>query len=191
MKSKNLIYTGIVTLIVGIALVFLKSAAIDVVVMLVGIAFLLAAIINLYFVFSGPSRIEVEVNGKKKNGTTISVGSLVSAIAAAALGLWMILEPSSFSSLLVYVFSALIILAGLLHIFRLSAGAVKFPFGFYILPLILVVGGIVLLILGATTVKNSIVLITGIALIVYSVSNFLEAAGASRNSNKMIDYEER
>lgn len=180
MKSKNLTYTGIITLIVGIVLIFLKSAAIDIVVMVVGVAFLIAAIVNLYFVFSGPSKIEVEVNGRQTSKATISVGSLITAIAAAALGLWMLFEPSGFSSLLVYVFSGLIILAGVYHILTLSMGGMKFPFGFYILPIILVVGGIVLLVLGATAVKSSIVLITGIALVVYSVCNFLEAAGASR-----------
>lgn len=39
--------------------------------------------------------------------------------------------------------------------------------------------GIVVLIIGADTVKNYIVLITGIAMIAYSVSCFLEVAGAS------------
>lgn len=179
MNSKSLTYTGIIILIVGIVLLFLQSTAIDVVIMVLGVAFLIAAAVNLYFVFT--SRVSVVINGKKESKGSISFGSLLTAIAAAALGLWMLLKPSGFSSLLVYVFAALMILAGCVHIVSLMSGfgGVKFPFVFYILPILLVLTGIVVLILGPVTMMNAIVLVTGICLIVYSVCNFLEAARES------------
>lgn len=182
MNSKSLTYTGIITLIVGVVLLFMQSTAIDVVVMVLGVAFLLAAAINLYFVFT--SRVSVEINGKKESKGSISFGSLLTAVAAAALGLWMLLEPSSFSALLVYVFAALMILAGGFHIVSLLSGfgGERFPFGFFILPILLVLTGIVVLILGPVTMMNIIVLVTGICLIVYSVCNFLEAARESSYS---------
>lgn len=181
MKSKSLTYTGIVTLIVGVALLFMQSTAISVVVMVLGVAFLIAAALNLYFVFRRP---KVTVNGKEASKASVSVGSLLTAVAAGALGLWMILEPSSFSALIVYVFAALMVLAGLYHICMLAYGfkPTKFPFAFYILPILLTATGVVILVMGPARTMNFIVLVTGIALIVYSVCNFLEAAGEGQYS---------
>lgn len=179
MKSKNLTYTGIITLILGIALIFMQATAINIVVMVVGGAFLLSALIDLIMVFR--TKATLEVNGEKKSTTSITIISTLTAVATGALGLWMLLTPASFSAMLVYVFAAIILLAGLYHISMLGFGFkdVRFPFAFYILPILLVVAGIVALILGPVRMMNAIVLVTGISLIVYSVCNFIEAAGES------------
>lgn len=167
MKSKNLTYTGIIALIVGIVLIFMKGAAISAVVMVVGVFFLLAAIINLILSF--------------RKETASPFISVLTAIGAIALGLWLLFDPAGFTSIIVYVFAALMILAGLYHIFLLAFGFkdVKFPFAFYILPILLALGGMVILIIGSERMINAIVLVTGISLIVYAVCNFLEAAGES------------
>ncbi len=180
MRSKSLTWTGVIVLIVGIALIFLRSTAIDIIVMVLGAMFLMAAAINLYFIFSS-TRISITDNGKAVTRSGVSVGSLLTAIAAAALGLWMLLDPASLSSLVVYVFAGLLIIAGLYHICLLAFGfkPVKFPFIFYVLPILLAVSGIVILIIGANATKDYIVLITGIAMIAYSVCCFLEVAGSS------------
>lgn len=186
MKSKNLTYTGIVTLILGVALLFMQATAINVVVMVVGGAFLLSSIIDLIIVFK--SKATLEVNGEKRSTTSISIISTLTAVATGALGLWMLLRPASFSSLLVYVFAAIILLAGLYHISMLGFGFsnVRFPFAFYILPILLVATGVVVFILGPMKMMNAIVLVTGIALIVYAVCNFIEAAGES-SYQKVLD----
>ncbi|MDE5793584.1 MAG: DUF308 domain-containing protein [Muribaculaceae bacterium] len=179
MKSKNLTYTGIVTLILGIALLFMQATAINVVVMVVGGAFLLSALIDLIVVLR--SKATLEANGERKSTSSISIISTLTAVATGALGLWMLLNPGSFSALLVYVFAAIILLAGLYHISMLGFGFrnARFPFAFYILPILLVGAGVVVFVLGPVKMMNAIVLVTGIALIVYSVCNFLEAAGES------------
>lgn len=181
MNNKSLTYTGIVALIVGVALIFLRATALDVVVMVMGVGFLIAAALNLIVVFSHSTRTEFETDGKKKTKAAISVGSLFTAIGAAALGLWMLLAPGSFSDVIVYVFIALIILAGIYHVCLLAFGfnGVRFPFGFFILPILLIIAGVVLLIIGAEVIKASIVLIMGIALVVYALCNFIETAGES------------
>lgn len=179
MKSKNLTYTGVITLILGVALLFMQATAINVVVMVVGGAFLLSSVIDLIVVFH--SKATLEVNGEKKSAGSISIISTLTAVATGALGLWMLLMPESFSSLLVYVFAAIILLAGLYHISMLGFGFrnARFPFAFYILPILLVATGVVIFVLGPVKMMNAIVLVTGIALIVYAVCNFLEAAGES------------
>lgn len=183
MKSKNLTYTGIVTLILGVALLFMQHTAINVVVMVVGGAFLLSAIIDLILVFRAKSKIETSGG----HAESISVVSTLTAVATGALGLWLLLKPTTFTSLLVYVFAAIIILAGLYHICMLGFGFkdARFPFAFYILPLMLVAAGVVVFIIGATAMMNAIVLVTGICLIVYAVCNFIEAAGESSYTKRI------
>lgn len=166
MKSKNLTYTGVITLILGILLIFMKGAAISAVVMVMGVFFLVAAILNVYFAF------------KKYSNPVVSI---LTAIGAIVLGLWLLFDPEGFTAILVYVFAGLMILAGLYHICMLAFGFedTKFPFAFYIMPILLVLAGCVILIIGSERMMNAIVLVTGIALIIYSVCNFLEAAGES------------
>lgn len=182
MKSKGLTYTGILTLILGVVLVFMQSAAINVVIMVMGATFLLTAVINLVMAFR--RKTHLEVNGKEVSAESASIVATLTAVATGALGLWMLIAPAGFSSLLVYAFAAIIILAGLYHICLLSFGlkGAHFPFAFYILPLILVIGGGVILFLGPVRMMNAIVLVMGIALIIYAVCNFLEAAGESNYS---------
>ncbi|MDE7388058.1 MAG: hypothetical protein K2M97_02255, partial [Muribaculaceae bacterium] len=85
MRSKSLTWNGIVVLIVGIALIFLRATAIDIIVMVLGGMFLLAAAINLYFIFSDTAKVSAASGGKSR-GAGLSVGALITAIAAAALG---------------------------------------------------------------------------------------------------------
>lgn len=166
MKSKNLTYTGVITLLLGILLIFMKGAAISAVVMVMGVFFLVAAVLNVYFAF-------------KKYSSPYA--SILTALGAVVLGLWLLFDPTGFTAILVYFFAALMILAGLYHICMLAFGFkdVRFPFAFYILPIMLVLGGGVILIIGSDRMMNLIVLLTGIALIIYSVCCFLEAAGES------------
>ncbi len=173
MKSKNLTYTGIIALIVGIVLIFMKSAAISAVVMVMGIFFLVTAILNLIMVF--------------RKATVNPFVTTLTAVGAIALGLWLVFDPNGFTAIIVYVFAGLMILAGLYHISMLSFGFkdTKFPFVFYIMPILLVIAGGVILIIGSERMMNAIVLVTGIALVVYAICNFLESAG--ENNYKRIE----
>lgn len=167
MKNKNLTYTGIIAMIVGIVLIFMKSAAISAVIMVMGFFLIAAAILNLIMVF--------------RKATVNPFVTILSAAGALALGLWLVFDPNGFTAIMVYVFAGLMILAGLYHICMLSFGFkdTKFPFVFYIMPILLVIGGGVILIIGSEKMMNAIVLATGIALVVYAICNFLEAAGES------------
>lgn len=173
MDNKRTSLTAAIVLIVGIALIFLRATAISVVVMVLGGMFVLAATLNLFLLLRNP--------GGRAGKLSVSPWSLITAIAAAALGIWMLFDPMSMSSLLVYVFAGLMILAGLYHLSMLAFGfrPTRFPLGFYILPACLIICGIVVMVLGAVRTMDYIVLITGIAMIVFAVSSFMEVAGAA------------
>ena len=178
MESQRTIWTAIIVLIVGIALIFLRSTAIDIVVMVLGAMFVAASALNLFFLFRTPT---VTVSGGKVRRVSVSFGSLVAAVAAGALGIWMLFDPSSMSSLIVYAFPGLMILAGLYHVVQLAFGfrPVRFPLLFYVFPVCLIICGVVVMVLGAVKTMDYIVLVTGISMIVFSVISFLEVAGAA------------
>ena len=54
MESQRTIWTAIIVLIVGIALIFLRSTAIDIVVMVLGAMFVAASALNLFFCSGHP-----------------------------------------------------------------------------------------------------------------------------------------
>ena len=67
MESQRTIWTAIIVLIVGIALIFLRSTAIDIVVMVLGAMFVAASALNLFFLFRTPgalskSSVESEIH---------------------------------------------------------------------------------------------------------------------------------
>lgn len=166
MKSKNLTYTGIVALILGVLLIFMKSAAISAVVMVMGVFFLIAAILNVYFAF------------RKYSSPFVPI---ITALGSLALGLWLLFDPDGFTEILVYVFAGLMILEGLYHICLLTFvfKDSRFPFAFYILPILLILSGVVIIFIGSERMMNLIVLVTGIALIVHAICCFIDVAGES------------
>lgn len=172
MDTKSIVTTSVIMLVIGIALLFLQSTALSAVILVLGLLLIAAAGLSFYFSYSGARSI----------GKSVPVLSVISLIVCVAVGLWMVFSPASAASLLVYIIAIGMILAGGLHVGNLltAAGPVKFPGYFYIVPLLLVVCGVVVLIVGADRTKDCIVLICGIALIVFSLSMLLEGLSYSK-----------
>ena len=64
-----------------------------------------------------------------------------------------------------------------------------FPVWLYIFPSLLVIAGVTMLIVGGPRIQDYIVLITGIAMVIFAVSSFLEYAGQqsfARGGQQMI-----
>lgn len=190
MDYKRNLWTAVLVLIVGIVLVFFYNVTAEVIVRILGAMFVLAAVLNLCMQL-----------GKTKPSATNRKGSslvgMLTAIASGALGVWMLVAPSSLVSLLVYLFAALIILAGVYQIctLALSYKPIRFPAGFYILPSLLVAAGIIIVILGPEKVTDGLTLIIGIGMIVYAISMFIEIGGVtafrrSLRNGKAVDYTE-
>lgn len=169
MDYKGNLYSAILALIIGIAMIFFSSTALHTVVMFVGILFIAIAVFNFSFEFS-----------RKRNGNGgASMTALLSSAGAGVLGILMVFTPSDMVNLMVYLFAAAIILLGLFQIVNLAFAyrPITFPFWFFILPALLVITGVVICIIGAQKVGEMMILITGIALVVYSIGSFANIAG--------------
>ena len=98
------------------------------------------------------------------------------------LGLLMCIFPAEFAKFFVYVFAALLIIFGVFHIVDLASWnkSVKFPFFFYIIPILMVAAGIVILCTPLSGINEVVVLITGIALTASSFNSIMEYFGTRK-----------
>lgn len=169
MDYKGNLWSAILALIIGIVMIFFSDIALHTVVIVVGVLFIAIAVFNFSFEFSR----------KRKTGAGSSMTAILASAGAGVLGVLMVFTPADMVNLMVYLFAAAIILLGLFQIINLAFAyrPVTFPFWFFILPALLVITGVVICLMGAQTVGELMILITGISLVVYAVATFVDIAG--------------
>lgn len=176
--------TILVVFIAGILLIAWHSR-IDIlqwVVILVGLTLVIPALYSFIIALGRKRRGEGETTAR-----TARTSTLWSSIAAIALGLWMVINPSFFAGLLAYIFGAVLVLYGIYHIVLMAywLKPMVFPFWFYIVPVLMIGAGIVLLTTTVRDMNSAVVLITGIALVASAVNSMLEYSAsysAARNT---------
>lgn len=107
--------------------------------------------------------------------------TIVVSVAAVALGIWMLVNPSFFVGVLAYAFGALLIFIGIYHIVTIAYWArdLKLPGFLYVVPALLIVTGLVILFSSVHTLQSVVVLIMGIALVASAVNSLLEYTTAT------------
>lgn len=170
MAYKRILWTALLILAVGILLLVYPISTLDLFVRILGGLFLGAAAVNLLLQFA---------RSRSASAHRASLLGSLTAVASGALGLWMLLAPAGFSTAMVYILGAFMILGGLYLIFTMAVGfkPVRFPIGFYILPTLVTLCGIAICILRPEQTKAAIDTVTGIAMIVYAVGALIEVAG--------------
>lgn len=174
MKTGNNWFTVIVVFIVGILLIVWHDR-VDIlswIVIAVGLMLIIPAIYSI---------ISAIIRKKSDLKHSASSSTVVSSIAALALGVWMVCVPDFFVGFLAYVFGAILIFYGVFHIVMISLLNRQFvmPFWFYIIPILMVIAGIVILCTSVRTINSVVVLIMGISLVASSVNSLFENIGAS------------
>lgn len=172
MDYKRILWTSLLVLAAGIILLCYKLPGLDFFVRCLGWLFIAAAVLNIVMQFARAGR-------KSEGKSHASVIGMLTAVASGALGLWMVLTPGGFATAMVYIMGAMMILGGFFLIFTMAFGfrPVKFPYGFYILPALVAACGIVMCCISPDQSKEFIVMITAIAMIVFSVGALIEVAG--------------
>lgn len=160
MRTNNLL-TAIVAGVVGVLLIVFEGRG-DLLTWIV-------IIIGLMFVIPGAYVLLSQLLGNRQRRSSMAI---VSAVGCVCLGLCLCLIPSAFVSILIYVFAFTLIVCGIAQIVNLSD--FKMPAGFYIVPALVTLTGIVMVFLGAEKDASVIVLISGIALVIYAVNALVE-----------------
>lgn len=174
MDYKRILWTSLLILAAGILLLCYPLPSLDFFVKLLGWLFLASSVLNIVMQF-----VRSRNTGDGHRGGGVSIISMLTAIASGALGLWMVLAPAGFATAMIYIIGAMMILGGLFLIFTMAVGfrPIRFPGGFYVLPALVAICGIVMCVLSPETTMSVIMTVTAVTMIVFAVGALIEVAG--------------
>ena len=158
MKTMNhSIVRCVCSIIVGVLLVAWSDAAAIYLVMAVGALFLLPGIFTIVTYLL--------------KGRNMGMPFPLVSIGSALLGLWLMVMPAFFVSILMYVLGAVLVFAGISQLANLVSARrwTQVPMGYYVIPVLLLIAGVVVLVnpFAAASIPFMIV---GVSCIVYGVS---------------------
>ena len=182
--------SSLLILIAGVALCCLYERAntINIIIYIIGALFTSTGCINII-------SISMSHNGGKASAATTIIG-WIAGLAGIGLGAAMLITQATFHKIIIYVFGIVLLCAALWHIFLLAYyyRSYKLPFWLYISPLLLIIGGI--LILCSADIRTRVtpaILITGIGAIIFAVTTLLEfivAKEKKKENDKEVAQEE-
>ena len=184
MKHAKL-YINLAILALGILfIVFHNQNLIATLIIILGITLMIPCLATLFAILF---RREKDAQGNEiKIGKVLFASTVITSLCGIGLGMWMILSPSSLIGIMVYLFAAIIIIAGLYQIIMLAIGhqPIKYPWWMYIMPTFITAAGIVILTTDIKTLENMVVLITGISLVAYAINGFAESFKTGNEQNQ-------
>lgn len=157
--------TIVVTAVVGILLI-VWHGRLDVLQWIIVAMGILLAIPGAYSLI-----VSISSRGKSE-GVSSPLAGIITGIGAVALGLWMVINPTFFVGLLTYLFAAILIVYGILQIIIVAYWSRPYVLSawFYVIPVLLIVGGVVILCTTVREMNSIVVLITGIMLVASAIN---------------------
>lgn len=170
MNNKSYVYTYLFTLIAAVLLIILhnRDKFFEGMCIVIGVGFLVLGVLSiLSAVFISD---KAKANGVKRSPTQIAVSA-----ASFILGLLMVIVPAFFVNYLVYSLGILLIICGIIQLsnFMPNMGGLGFNWGFLVAPALSMLLGVLIFAIGAEKILNSLALVTGIVLLIYSVNGFV------------------
>lgn len=159
----NSIIRSLFAIVLGLVLVMWPDTAIIYLVMTIGILFILPGVFSVLHYFT-----------RDKNEAGASRMFPVEGAGSILFGAWLVITPAFFVNILMYILGALLVIAGLQQMLALISfrkGQVV-PWGFYILPLLILITGITILAYPFDAAANTFV-IFGVASIFYGAFELL------------------
>lgn len=156
----------------------------DTIIMILGALFILCGVITIFSVSQGSRR--------QQQGIVMRTVAWITSIGGIGLAVAMLVSPEWFMGVLVYMFSAILILCGLIQVIALTWGyrGVRFPGWMYIIPVILLVGGVTMLFSDSLRYDTSrMLLIAGVGLILFGFNYLLQLIIAATRRPKIASTE--
>ena len=174
MKKLNYSFIRIIfALIIGLILVVWPNAAIEYIIIAIGVVFIASGLITLLSYLGQSS---------KKRGKYVFP---LDGLGAFLLGLMLIIIPTFFANIFTYILGFILLLGGIQQVASLTSARrwIRVPVGFYVVPsLILLVG--LLSLLNPIGVQETALIIIGLASIVYAISELINWFKFVRYRNK-------
>lgn len=162
---------GILSIVLGLALVMWPHAALRYIVIFLGILLVVSGAISLLSYF----------NHKQKAGSAagkMPIGPILSII----VGTILLIFPAFFVSIIMYVLGAFLVFAGVAQIILLShtkRQGEALPFSYYIMPIVILIAGIVVL-LNPFASATGLLIFFGIMVIIYGIIELFNAYNFKR-----------
>lgn len=198
MKGRKLMILAIIVLAIGVVLTItytsIKSTG---VVICGGILFILAGLINLIPMFGTENGKDNNEEDKKRGSHQSALRTIfgwITSTAAIVLGVCMLIFQPTFSTLVPIIFAVLVLSCGLFqfYILAIAIRPITLPAWTYIGGILLIGAAIFLFTLDAGIDDKTLMLTTGISMLVFGVITLIEGfmVGASRRkmfTNKSIN----
>lgn len=186
MKSKNYIFTYLSALVIGILLLIFhdRESLYNSVVIAIGF---LIAVPALVLMITEMARKLPSGADARKSDSIVKWTSVVASLAALAFGIWMICKPDFFVRAIIYTLGAILILVAIIQIVSIFQESRPFrPSGYwFVIPVLTLVAGVVIIVLGPAKISAAAGLITGIVLVVYAVNGFASTGREAKLVNDM------
>lgn len=150
---------AICALVIGLVLVLWPGAAINYLVITIGVLFLIPGLFSFIGYFAQKGRIEFE-----QRFPIESIGSVL-------LGLWLLIMPQFFANFLTYVLGFVLIMGGVQQLASLVSARkwIRVPLGFYIVPTLVLLAGL-FTVFNPQEFQETIFIVIGITGIVYALT---------------------
>lgn len=170
---------SIVALVLGVLLVVWPDAAINYLVITVGVLFFVPGVLSLVGYF-----------GHKGKDVSRPAFFPVAGVGSLLLGLWLMVMPAFFVNILMYVLGFVLLLGGIQQIvFLVSARKyAAVAAGFYVVPVLLLAAGFVVL-LNPFDVASAAFVVLGISCIVYAGSELFNGFRFRKRDDAGADLE--
>lgn len=179
MKSPNNWFSALVMCVIGVILIVMHNRVdvLSTIIVILGIALILPAIFSI---------CKLGFRRKDEVERPVSVSVVVSSLAACALGIWMVFQPTFFAGFFTYFFAILLVVYGLFRIIMLLMLNRYFytSFWLYVIPILIMVAGIVILCTDIRTINEIVVLIMGISLVASAVNYVIESIATKPRINR-------
>lgn len=160
MRNNSLV-TAVIVGIVGLLLIIFQGRG--------DLLNWIVIILGIMFILPGAYMLVSQAGARKENRST---GSMITAVGCICLGVCLCVIPGVFVSVLIYLFAFTLIFIGVAQMVQIAD--FKLPMGYYIVPVLVAVTGLIMVFAGAEKDASAIVLITGIALLLYSINMLVE-----------------
>ena len=150
-------------IILGLILVMWPEVTVHYIVVTIGIFFMMPGLFALSNFFR-----------RDRNNPNTSDRFPIEATGSILLGMWLGIKPTFFINILMYILGAVLLLGGLQQIVMLIKARQwsSVPFGFYVMPLLIFVTGIMILTYPFEALANTLT-IFGVGSIVYGAVELL------------------
>lgn len=177
MNNTSYLYSYLLSLIGGVLLVILhgRDGLFTAITIIVGILFLLPGLLAVGRGIKGHRGEPTGPSGSEP--LMIVVGAL-----AAIFGLLLIITPHLFVNFIFYAFGLLMIIGGVVQLINFSPKHRSLGFSgiFMVVPVLAIIIGVVVIIVGAEKLFAMLAMITGIVMIVYGVNGLIGYADRAK-----------